>query len=139
MIYVLDSNVVIHYLKEHERVKRRLHQAIVDGYTLLIPNAVDYEVCRGLELLFAARKMAAYHGLTNSMSRCRIVDMGDEIWRLAKKIYVDLKRKGFTVGEIDILIASFCLHHNYTLVTANTKDFENIDGLRLDNWWAGKD
>jgi len=62
------------------------------------------------------------------------MDMGEGIWDIAKDIYVDLYRKGFTIGEIDILIASYCLQHNYTLITANTKDFINIQGLRLINW-----
>jgi len=61
--------------------------------------------------------------------------MGEHIWDEAKKIYVNLRRKGFTIGEIDILIAAFCLQFNYTLVTANTKDFINISGLQQVNWW----
>ena len=72
------------------------------------------------------------------VGQCEIVDMGESIWEIAKQIYIELYRKGFTVGEIDILISAFCLKHDYTLVTANTKDFANINGLRLVNWWTGK-
>ena len=137
MTYVLDTNVIIHYLKEHESVKQNLRQAVSDGCILLIPRAVDYEICRGLELLSATKKIITYEELTNPIGQCRIVDMSEIIWDIAKQIYVALKRKGFTVGEIDILIGAFCLHYNYPLVTANTKDFVNIEGLQLKNWWAG--
>jgi len=85
----------------------------------------------------AARKSIIYKNMTSHfpIGQCEIVDMGEKIWEFAKQIYVHLYRKGFTVGEIDILIAAFCLHHDYPLVTANTKDFMNIEGLQLENWW----
>jgi len=135
VIYVLDTNVIIHYLKEHDGVKQNMRRVVSDGYELIIPRAVDYEICRGLELLSATKKIATYNELLNPAGQCRIADMGENIWEFAKRIYVSLKRKGFTVGEIDILIGAFCLQHNYILVTSNTKDFENMEGLRLENWW----
>jgi tRNA(fMet)-specific endonuclease VapC len=32
------------------------------------------------------------------------------------------------------LIAAYCLKHNLTLVTNNTKHFKNIEGLEIVNW-----
>jgi tRNA(fMet)-specific endonuclease VapC len=43
-------------------------------------------------------------------------------------------RQGITVPETDLMIASVALVHNLTLVTHNTTDFQNIPGLRLDDW-----
>jgi tRNA(fMet)-specific endonuclease VapC len=45
-----------------------------------------------------------------------------------------LLQQGITVPETDLMIASVALVHNLTLVTHNTADFQNIPGLRLDNW-----
>ena len=135
MVYALDTNVIIHYLKEDVSVTKNFDNAVLNGCMLIVPRAVDYEICRGLELLSAAKKAAVYRDMTNPAGRCRIADMGENIWDLAKRIYVDLYLQGFTVGEIDILIDAFCLYHDYTLVTSNTKDFININGLRLVNWW----
>jgi len=135
MIYVLDTNVIIHYLKNDENVKKNFRKAITDGCKLLIPRAVDYEVCRGLELLSATKLTSIYRGITAPDGKCDIVDMGEDVWRLAKKIYVGLYRKSLTVGEIDILIGAFCLHRGYPLVTSNTKDFINMSELKLINWW----
>jgi tRNA(fMet)-specific endonuclease VapC len=85
----------------------------------------------------AKRKIAVYKSMTSPhpVGQCEIVDMGEIIWDIAKEIYVSLYRNGFTVGEIDILIGAFCLQHGYTLVTANTKDFKNMNGLKIENWW----
>jgi len=136
MTYVLDTNVIIRYLSKDAKVKTYLRQAVLDGHKLLIPRAVDYEICRGLKMSSAKRKTIVYTDMISPAptGQCEVVNMGEIVWDIAKQIYVDLYQKGFTVGEIDILIGAFCLQHSYTLVTANTKDFININGLRLMNW-----
>jgi len=136
MIYVLDTNVIIRYLSKDEYVKRHFRQAAIEGRRLLIPRAVDYEILRGLALSNATRKALVYAEITSPQpaGQCEIVDMGEDVWKYAKMIYVELYQKGFTVGEIDILIGAYCLQHNYTLVTNNTKDFVNISGLKIVDW-----
>ncbi|MFL5341570.1 MAG: PIN domain-containing protein [Gemmataceae bacterium] len=39
-----------------------------------------------------------------------------------------------SVATADLMIAAVALEHNLTLVTHNTADFQNIPGLRLDDW-----
>lgn len=46
----------------------------------------------------------------------------------------DLQRRGTVVGNMDMLIASQALANNITLVTNNTKEFERIADLKIDNW-----
>ena len=135
MIYVLDTNVIIHYLKRDVNITANFRRVITEGHTLLLPRAVDYEICRGLEILFATKKAAIYKEITGSSGLCKIVDMGEYVWELAKRIYVDLYQNDYMVGEIDILIGAFCLHHGYTLITSNIKDFQRINGLELESWW----
>jgi tRNA(fMet)-specific endonuclease VapC len=45
-----------------------------------------------------------------------------------------LLQQGISVPTTDLMIASAALVHNLTLVTHNTADFQNIHGLRLDDW-----
>jgi len=45
-----------------------------------------------------------------------------------------LLQQGISVPTADLMIASVALVHNLTLVTHNTADFQNIPGLRLDDW-----
>ena len=136
MVYVLDTNVIIHYLKRDVGVGQNLRLAISEGHSLLVPRAVDYEVCRGLEMLNATKMAAVYRSMTSPAGQLQVVNMGEAVWEIAKQLYVSLRQKGFMVGEIDILIGAFCLQHGYTLVTSNTKDFVNMTGLPQVNWWA---
>ncbi len=37
-------------------------------------------------------------------------------------------------GTMDLKIAAICLAHDATLLTRNVADFQNIPGLRVENW-----
>lgn len=45
-----------------------------------------------------------------------------------------LLQQGISVSRVDLLIGAVALVHKLTLVTHNTTDFQNIPGLRLDDW-----
>jgi tRNA(fMet)-specific endonuclease VapC len=52
----------------------------------------------------------------------------------AAEVYAHLP---FRRGSFDRLIAAHAIALDLTLVTANTRDFSDIPGLRLANWSAG--
>jgi predicted nucleic acid-binding protein len=63
-----------------------------------------------------------------------ILSINNEIISLAADIYSDLRKKGITVGDADIFISSIVIHNNGTLISNNTKHYENINNLKLENW-----
>ena len=60
--------------------------------------------------------------------------IGREVMEIASVIYSDLQKKGVTIGDNDILISSYCLYHDITLVTNNEKHFETVSNLKTVNW-----
>jgi len=131
MVFALDTNIIIKYLRNESNVIQNFRNAVVANHDIVIPQAVDYEICRGFRLVTATRKKANYNMI---LQDCKIADMDVLSWKRAEEIYENLYRKGFTVGELDILIAAYCLAYKCTIVTNNTKDFENIDGLTIVDW-----
>jgi len=134
MIYVLDTNIIIHYLRDNPVVIKHLETAVYDENFIVIPFVVDYEIRRGYKIKPAPNKESHYNILSNSTDFCTVVSMGDGFWNMAATIYAELYHKHLTVGENDIQIAAFCLYNNYTLVTNNTDDYRNITGLQLVDW-----
>ena len=49
-------------------------------------------------------------------------------------IRADLERKGTPIGVNDLHIAGHARSEAITLVTNNLREFERVEGLRLDNW-----
>ena len=133
MKYALDTNVVFRYLKNELPTVTNVDNMLAANHDLYIPKMVDYEVRRGFKLMRqpSHRKELVYKLLNQ---RCPVLEMDSIIWERAIDVYKELYRKGFTVGELDILIAAVCVAHDLILVTNNTKDFENIDGLTHMDW-----
>lgn len=138
MIFALDTNIVINYLRNEPNVHQQFNSAVMRGNDIVIPKIVDYEIKRGFRILHAPNKEKAYNLLVAG-GFCDIAEMNVYCWERAEHVYEELYRKGFTVGEMDILIAAICLENNYTLVTNNVKHFKDIDGLIIENWIKEKD
>ena len=47
-----------------------------------------------------------------------------------------LRRAGTPIGPYDVLIAAIALAHDLVLVTHNTKEFERVQGLKIEDWEA---
>ena len=50
------------------------------------------------------------------------------------KIRADLEKVGTPIGPLDMMIAGHAKSLGYTIVTNNTKEFERVKGLKLENW-----
>jgi tRNA(fMet)-specific endonuclease VapC len=48
-----------------------------------------------------------------------------------------LERRGTTIGPLDMLIAAHAMSANAALVTHNTREFERLADLRVEDWIAG--
>ncbi len=50
------------------------------------------------------------------------------------RVRIQLRRRGIEVPSVDLMIGSAALVYDLTLVTHNTADFQNIPGLRVEDW-----
>lgn len=50
------------------------------------------------------------------------------------RICASLQAKGAPIGILDTLIAAHALSLNLTLVSNNTRHFQRVRGLKLQNW-----
>ncbi len=68
--------------------------------------------------------------------RFEIADFNTEDANRAAEVRSILRRAGIPIGPYDTLIAGQALARDLTLVTRNTREFERVAGLRLENWEA---
>lgn len=50
------------------------------------------------------------------------------------ELCADLEKRGQPIGSLDMMIAAHALSLDVPLVTNNTKEFERVKGLKLENW-----
>lgn len=127
----LDTNTVIAFLNGDQVVASKLHAAVPDVAMSALVLA---------ELLFGAAESSRPDENVQKISQLRNIIAIAPFDTSAATAYAylksDLRRKGRPTGEIDALIAATCISCNATLVTHNTRHFENVARLRLDDWIA---
>ena len=71
---------------------------------------------------------------TEILKILNIYDFDFKAAQIASKLKSDLEQKGLLIDNFDLIIASICLTNNLILVTNNTKHFQNIPNLKLEDW-----
>jgi predicted nucleic acid-binding protein len=127
----LDTNIISFRLKRNELVKRNIDQRVDSKVKVLVPPFVYYEIKRGLADTKAIRQIQLFDEL---LKRCPVGPISHAVFETAVDIYVELKSKGRLCDENDIYIAAWCKTYGLTLVTNNTRHFEQISGLSLVDW-----
>jgi predicted nucleic acid-binding protein len=129
--YALDTNIISYYLKKNQEIIEKVDIETNNHNRIIILPIVYFEIKRWLLLNNAMIKLAAFDKL------CSHSDMGiidKEILEIAISLYIDLRKRGLTIEDADILIAAYCIKNDCILATNNTKHFENIKDLKITNW-----
>jgi tRNA(fMet)-specific endonuclease VapC len=50
------------------------------------------------------------------------------------EIRADLEKRGEIIGNMDMLIAAHAKSREFVVVTNNVREFERVEGLKLENW-----
>jgi predicted nucleic acid-binding protein len=128
--YALDTNIISYYLKGSTKLIDRINDEAKDG-NIIIPPVVYFEVKKWLLKNNSKSKLAAFETL---LAKYGVDTISKETLDISLSIYIDLKLKNLTIDDADIFIAGYCIQKDYILVTNNTKHFENIENLKIDNW-----
>lgn len=133
MKYMLDANIIIYYIKTKPA-------SVADRISSLGENAVlNMSFFTYAELLKGAersnRKKETIRNLEQLSRQIPVIyEMPPAICAHYARHSVQLKMTGTPVGANDLWIACHALAEDMTLVTNKTREFERIDGLRLENW-----
>jgi len=128
--YALDTNIISYYLKGNTKLIDRINEEAKDG-TIIIPPIVYFEIKKWLLKNNSKSKLAAFEAL---LAKYGVDTVSKETWDISLSVYTDLKSKNITIEDADIFIAGYCIQKDYVLITNNTKHFNNIKNLKIDNW-----
>jgi tRNA(fMet)-specific endonuclease VapC len=132
----LDTNAVIALLGgEASPVRSRFEDAIMRKQTVAASSIVLFELWYGVGKS-ARRESNASKISEFSSSPVQILSFDAEDSEEAGDIRAALKRAGAPIGPYDILIAAQARRRAALLVTANTREFERVPGLRIEDWTA---
>ena len=129
MRYLLDTNACVALLNNSSRsLSRRVRRHGVEEIGL--PAAVAFELYYGA---FKSREGDRNLSHLDRMA-FEIVPFDAADARAAGAIRRDLEVRGLPIGPYDLLIAGQARARDLVLVTANTREFERVDGLKVEDW-----
>ena len=75
--------------------------------------------------------------VTEFLGDFRSVSMTNDTAMRFGQLKAELRRKSIQIGPFDLLIASLALENGCSLATGNTRHFQHIPGLQLEDWIRG--
>ena len=120
---VLDTNIVIAFFGEEEKVVKALEKALEDGETILLPTIVKAETLgyQGINDDTMARMLQWFKDVI-------LIQLDSELAERAAFL-----RRERRLKIIDCVIAATALAHNAKLATRD-EEFERIAELNLLKW-----
>ena len=127
---MLDTNIVIYTMKQRPATVKAKFNAVA---TQLCISSISVA-----ELVFGAENsqnpVQNMKVIEDFLSRLQILDYGIESAMQYGSIKAHLRKMGTLIGENDLHIAAHARSKGLILVTNNTKEFERVPALQLENW-----
>ncbi|MCL4300380.1 MAG: type II toxin-antitoxin system VapC family toxin [Anaerolineae bacterium] len=130
MNYLLDTDICVYWLNGRSGVKDKLLAA---GW-----KQVAISVITQAELYYGAynssRVTENLGRVDDFVSQVPILPLHDTTLKRFGALKAQLRQIGQPLPDFDLLIASIALMENRVLVTNNTRHYQRIQDLQLENW-----
>lgn len=128
---LIDSDILSFYLKDNQQVIQHVNAYMSTFGRLNISIITYYEILSGLRFRDAHKRLDVFNLLMESNN---IIPLTLEAMDIASTLYATLRHAGTPIDDMDLLIASIALEHDWALVTHNQRHFGKIEGLELYDW-----
>jgi tRNA(fMet)-specific endonuclease VapC len=127
--YILDSDTLSYLARKIPSV---VNQAAKVGLTnLCISTISELEVRTGLAI---KNDPKLFLSVSDLLGQFNIIAFDSKAAQESAKVRAFLRAIGKPSGNLDPLLAGHAISIGAVLVTNNTKHYENVPGLALDNW-----
>lgn len=129
MIYLLDTNICIHFFRGKFNLNEKFQE-------VKLKNCAISEITLA-ELMFGAENSS--HPIKNRdivkqfAAQVKILPIFNAIVIYAKE-KVRLRKKGEMISDFDLLIGATAISNGLIMITENSKEFERITAIQLENW-----
>ena len=126
---LIDTDILLFALRGESTVLSKWAKLAASQWAI---SAISgYEIQKGIEANPATRSSQR---AVVFMAQLEMEPVTSEVALEAAKIHQALKKKRISIGPADELMAAQAITMGAVLVTNNTKHFEHVPGLKLENW-----
>ena len=129
--YLLDSNIWIYAMNgRHPQVREMLESLPLDK--VYLSDIVLGELAFGWEN--SAKPATTKRKVEQFLAHFPRLSTDEATSQAYGNIRQSLQSRGTPIGMNDFWIAAQALAHQMILVTHNTREFERVEGLKLEHW-----
>ena len=122
--YLLDTDWAVYYLRGKTLFVNSIDQFQREGLAISIISIAElYE-----GVYWSSNPEKKEIALLNFLEGLRIFSFTKPVARLFGQKRAKLRNMGFTIGDMDLLIACIAEYHSLTILTNNRKHFERVPG-----------
>ena len=128
--YLLDTNII-------SDLVRRPRGVVASRIAEVGEDSICTSIIVAAELRYGAEKSGSKQlaeRIDLLLSTLEILPLEPPADRRYGEVRHYLAQQGTPIGPNDLLIAAHALAADVTLVTANTREFERVPSLRVENW-----
>jgi tRNA(fMet)-specific endonuclease VapC len=135
MIYMLDTNVLMHFVNDDRKsYKIRKHLDQIEKQHIFVSGITVHEI--HTKLIKAKVRKTKVDALAAVLAQFTVRNFNSGAAIESAKVRATLENKGDPIGDRDMLLAGHAKHEKAVLVTNNTKEFNRVHGLKLQDWTA---
>lgn len=128
--YMLDTNMCIAIMKGRPSVRSKIismspHQISISGIVLA---ELNYGLWKSVQ------RKRNQKALIDFCYLCNVLDWPAQASDTYGQIRSSLEKEGRAIGANDLLIATHAKYMQSILITNNTREFERVPGLQVEDW-----
>ena len=132
-MFLFDTDVITNTLKKKPSKALLARIALVPKNEQYIPTITIAEIVYG-----AVKSIRPQYHLNNLenilLPSVNVVGFDSKSAYICGKLRAELERTGMPLDLADLEIAAICIAGDFVLVTGNTKHFDRIQDLQVENW-----
>ena len=130
MTYLLDTNVCIAVMRGNPRVVERLETCSPEDCA--VSTVTVFELFAGV---FRCRDpQGEGRKVSNFLEQFHLLPFDWDSAVKTAEIRCELEKGGNKIGPYDLQLSGQALALDLTLVTHNSREFQRVNGLKLDDW-----
>jgi tRNA(fMet)-specific endonuclease VapC len=130
MQYMLDTSICTHVIRNYPPELQELFNRLAEQ--LCISSVTLGELHYGAEK--SARRLENLQAIEHFTARLEVLPFTEQAAAHYGQIRAQLERVGRRAGAYDMMIGGHARSEGLVLVTNNLREFEPMDGLRVESW-----
>ncbi len=128
---LIDTDILSLFFRGNEKVEEHFQVYLKEFERINICIITYYEILSGLKYRDSKKLLKSF---LQFVEQNNIFPLTQNSVEISAGIYASLRKKGILLDDVDILIAGISILNNMTLITHNTKHFNRIENLIIEDW-----